>query len=157
MRFALTDGVSVLKYPYNLRAEHPLVSFPAIINPSDLPPGVVVVEDSQIPPNTATTVVTGEGVPVKVGNAWFRSWTTRAATPEEQAAFERGAQDEIDRAALAADPHIVALRDATPQQVRDYIDSHLANLGTAQGQENLRQDMKTLAVAIGFIARQVFK
>lgn len=153
MRFALVNGISVVKYPLHLREEYPLVSFPSTITPSDLPTGVVIVEDSPVPPNTNATTVTGEGVPEFVGGVWRRTWDTRPASQAEQKAY----LDKLDREALASDPHIAALRDATPAQVRAYIDSHLANLGTTQGQDNLRQDMKTLAVAIGFIAREVFK
>jgi len=153
MRFALISGTTVVKYPYNLRTENPLTSFPADVTPDQLPDGVVVVEDTPIPPNTDTTTVDGEGIPEFLNGVWRRTWVVRPATQAEQKEYQKS----LDRAAIAADPNLMALRDATPQQVRNYIDNSLANLGTAQGQDNLRRDMKTLAVAIGFIAREVFK
>lgn len=62
---------------------------------------------------------------------------------------------DLEAAAVRADPNLIALRDATPDAVRAYIDSHLANLATAQGQQNLRDDIKTLAVAVGILARRL--
>lgn len=62
---------------------------------------------------------------------------------------------DLEAAAVRADPNLIALRDASPDAVRAYIDSHLANLATAQGQQNLRDDIKTLAVAVGILARRL--
>jgi len=62
---------------------------------------------------------------------------------------------ELEAAAVRADPNLIALKDSAPDAVRAYIDAHLANLATAQGQQNLRDDMKTLAVAVGILARRL--
>lgn len=64
-------------------------------------------------------------------------------------------REEMEAAAVRADPNLIALRDSAPDAVRAYIDSHLANLATAQGQQNLRDDMKTLSVAVGILARRL--
>jgi len=62
---------------------------------------------------------------------------------------------ELEAAAVRADPNLIALRDSTPDDVRAYLDARLANLTTAQGQANLLADLKTIAVAVGILARRM--
>jgi len=58
-------------------------------------------------------------------------------------------QDEIDRASVRRDALIENLKSKTPEQIGDYIDTHVTDLASA------KQVLKALAKMVGYLARKL--
>jgi hypothetical protein len=64
--------------------------------------------------------------------------------------FERPkTADEIDREAVEAYPKLTTLKTSTPAQVQAWVDANVTDLASA------KDAIKTLAVAVGFLARKL--
>lgn len=80
--------------------------------------------------------------------AAFLKWQAQGNTPDPIIVLEK-TRDEIDRDAARVYDKLVALRAMTPAQVQVYIDANVNNLSQA------KEAIKTLAVAVSILARQI--
>lgn len=86
MNYAIISGDSIVKYPVNIREEYPNTSFPAIIEDTCLPDGVVPVLPVNEPDLTYTQYAV-EIDPVFDGEHWKQTWDVQAKPGEETAAY----------------------------------------------------------------------
>ena len=102
--------------------------------------------------NGVIRLADGAFIPSDLANSdWlvFKEWEKAGNTPLPQDPSPPPTQDEIDATVARSYGKLIALKNMTPAQVQTWIDANITTLADA------RDALKTLAIAVGILARRI--
>lgn len=134
--YAKVSGTTVERFPYtlkDLKADNPGVSFSSATTLDDVAQyGVVQVTQNADPAYDPATQRLEQGVPVESGGSWSVTRVVTALTAEEQAQKAAESARAEDIAAMKADPQVLTLLKARPNQINSYIENNVTDLASAK-------------------------
>ena len=102
--------------------------------------------------NAILRIDDGAVIPINVENKDyedFLDWVAKGNTPLPKDPPPPPTQDELDAQASRNYAKLAALRAMTPAQVSSWVDANINNLADA------KDALKTLAIAVGILARRI--